>query len=165
MGDTFTVKATGFREMVAAMNAIEAGVKGAGLNDLVTEVGAALLNRIRTRFLAEQDPDGAQWIPSTHGERRKAGGKTFRVVKGVKKSFTGTGTLFETGALFHSIQLGQATGGEVGIGTDVPYAGPLQRGEDGQPVRIFLGFGGDDVKLATDIIDRRIASLLERGGK
>ena len=165
MGDTFEVKAEGFREFLAGITALQNAVKGPGLNDLATTVGAALLNRIRTRFLAEQDPDGAQWIPSTRGEIRKAGGKTFRTVSGVRKGFTGTGTLFETGALFQSIQLSEAAGGEVGIGTDIPYASGLQKGEDGQPVRVFLGFGGDDVKFAEDVVQNRIEEILRRSRK
>jgi len=151
MGDTFSVTATGFREMLEAINAVEKNVKGAGLNRLATKVGAALLNRMRTRFLDETDPDGQKWVPSTFGERRKAQGK-------------GGGTLFDTGALFHSIQLGRAAGGVVNIGTDVPYAKKHQEGEDGEVQRVFLGFGGDDVKFAEDIVARRIDEII-RGEK
>ncbi len=147
MGDTFEVTSKGFREMIAAINAIETDIKGPGLNRLATAVGAALLNRMKTRFLDEKDPDGAKWIPSTFGERRKAQGK-------------GGGTLFDTGALFHSIQLGRAAGGEVNIGTDVPYAKKHQEGLDGEVQRVFLGFGGDDVKFAEDIIARRIEEII-----
>ena len=152
MGETFEVKATGFREMLGAIMALEEQVKGSGLNDLATQVGAALLNRMRTRFLAETDPDGQKWVPSTFGERRKAQGK-------------GGGTLFDTGALFHSIQLGQASGGEVNIGTDIPYARKHQEGEDGEVQRVFLGFGGDDVKFTEDIIQARLEEIIRRGRK
>jgi|Cruoilmetagenom7_1024161.scaffolds.fasta_scaffold04281_7 phage gpG-like protein len=156
MGDTFEVTATGFRELVAAITAIEEEVKGPGLNRLAEQVGSALLNRIRTRFLAETDPDGVEWEPSIAGQIRKAGGKTYRDGKG----YSGTGTLFETGALFHSIQLGEASGGEINIGTDIPYASRLQKGEDGLPARVFLGFGGDDVQFAEDVIHQRIEEIL-----
>jgi len=165
MGDTFDVKAEGFREFLASVLALENAVKGPGLNDLATTVGAALLNRIRTRFLAEQDPDGGTWIPSVRGEIRKAGGRTFRTIGGVRKGFTGGGTLFETGALFQSIQLSEASSGEVGIGTDIPYASGLQKGEEGQPARVFLGFGGDDVKFAESVVAARIEEILRRNRK
>ena len=149
MGDSFEVTANGFREFLAGLKALEEATTGPGLNDLATQVGAALLNRMRTRFLNEQDPDGAKWIPSTFGERRKAEGK-------------GGGTLFDTGALFHSIQLGRAAGGEVNIGTDIPYAKKHQEGLDGEVQRVFLGFGGDDVKFAEDVVSQRIEEILAR---
>ena len=163
MGDTFVVKAEGFRQFLEAVTALQKAVTGPGLNDLSVTVGAALLNRIRTRFLAKQDPDGGTWIPSVRGQIREAGGKTFRTVGGRRKGFTGTGTLFETGALFHSIQLSEPSGGQIGIGTDIPYASGLQKGEEGQPVRVFLGFGGDDVKFAEDVVQARIEEIIRRG--
>jgi hypothetical protein len=54
--------------------------------DTLDEVGAMLINRIRTRFLSEQDPDGNPWVPSRAAIRRRQRG--------------GTGTLFDTGDCF-----------------------------------------------------------------
>lgn len=165
MGDTFEVRATGFREMIAAINALEKELKGPGLNRLATEVGGALLARIRRRFLAKTDPDGTEWPPSIRGQIREAGGKTFQTKGGVRKGYTGTGTLFESGALFQSIQLGQASGGEINIGTDIPYADIHQSGLEGQPKRVFLGFGTNDVKFAEDVVAKRMEEIINRSRK
>src|SRR6266566_9423667 len=72
------------------------------------EAGAVLLNRIRTRFLHQQDPDGATWPPSHAAIHRAEIGKD-------------GGTLYDTGNLFRSIQLYKEGTGEIGIGTDIPY--------------------------------------------
>jgi phage gpG-like protein len=163
MADEITVTAEGLRELIIGIEDLDKTLTSdSGRNDLVTEIAAALLARIRRRFLAEENPDGVKWEPSKRGQIRRAGGKTYRVVNGVRKGYTGTGTLFETGALFQSLQLGRANNGEINIGTDVPYARDLQEGEGFLPERIFLGFGRDDLKFAENRISFSIEQALRR---
>lgn len=111
-------------------------------NLILDTAGAVLLNRIRTRYLAETDPDGVPWIPSKAGLRRRLIG--------------GTGTLFETGTMFHSIQLHKVNDTERSISTDVPYAGYHQNGK-GQVKRVFLGFSSEDQDVYTAVVSNLLA--------
>lgn len=133
-----------------------------GLNDqdLITKIlddGLAIfLNRIRARFLREVDPEGTPWKKSAAGIKRRSGGFTYRN----KRKYTGTGTLFETGTLFHSIQAfqtGDAT--SRGIKTDVPYAKYLQTGENQGPW-VFLGFGAEDLTIFEKLIVKRLSEAV-----
>ena len=123
--------------------------------EILNEASALLLNRIRTRFLAEQDPDGTPWIPSQASIIRRAGGFT-----GKPRKYTGTGTLFESGTLFHSLQAYVKGPGERAIGTDVPYAKKHQLGTDGMVQRKFLGFSDEDLSLFEKLVIRRIEAAL-----
>jgi len=111
-------------------------------------VGASTLDRIRKHFLDEQDPEGKPWIPSTFGLRRKESGE-------------GGGTLFDTGALFHSIQFARKTDTVGEIATDVPYAAKHHFGEGGEIERPFMGVTRDDADTASIIA----AAILERIAK
>ncbi len=111
------------------------------------EAGSMLLNRIRTRFLAQTDPDGIPWQPSRASQRRLSSGR-------------GGGTLFDSGTLFHSIQLFNRGIGVRAIATDVPYAKKHQEGLDGEVKRVFLGFGVEDVNVAEKIILKNINKAL-----
>ena len=115
----------------------------------VDQAGALLLNRIRTRFLAETDPDGQKWVQSRSARRREQSGR-------------GGGTLFDTGRLFNSIQFFKTQGGVASIGTDVPYSEEHQLGTKGQIQRVFLGFNAEDVSLTEDIVARAIQRGLDR---
>lgn len=142
------------------MTTISATVKGfSGLQTLfkkaeqaanperaLDEVGAILLNRIRTRFLEQVDTDGVPWVPSKAAQRRASG--------------SGGGTLFDTGALFNSIQLFNRGPGTRAIATDVSYAPKHQFGLDGNPRREFLGFSDEDVNTANEFILSRINKVL-----
>lgn len=123
--------------------------------DILDEAGAALFNRIRTDFLNEIDPDGNPWVPSKAGLARRAHG--------------GTGTLFDTGRLFHSLQLYATGDDERAIGTNVEYAQKLQQGGwfpfdnpklAPQPPRVFLGFGEEDSLIVERIVQTRIQQAL-----
>lgn len=114
--------------------------------DILDEAEAIVLNRIRTRFLAEEDTDGNPWVPSAAGAARRARG--------------GTGTLFDTGTLFHSIQAYTAGPDSREIGTDVPYGGYHQYGI-GQVKREFLGVSDDDAA----VVERRILQRIEEALK
>lgn len=117
------------------------------VDDILDEGTAILLNRIRTRFLGEVDPDDATWIPSKAGLKRRAMG--------------GTGTLFDTGTLFHSIQAFQPSEpGSRGLGTDVFYAPYLQNGTHRMPPRVFLGFGEEDISVVSALVLRRVSEAL-----
>lgn len=123
-----------------------------GVEDILDEAAALLLNRIRQRFLEEKDPDGNPWIPSQAAiERRKEGG---------------TGTLFDTGNLWRSIQLGDKRPLERIIGTfsdkDVSYGKYHQFGVPGRlPIRRFLGFGKSDEDLVNELLQQRLERLLK----
>jgi phage gpG-like protein len=106
--------------------------------------GAFILNRIRTRYLAELAPDGTPWIPSQAGIRRRAKG--------------GTGTLFDTGRLFRSIQLSaESSEDERIISTDVPYAA------DVHPRWPFMGVNQDDSTILEQILKRAADRILRTG--
>lgn len=125
------------------------------VESILDEAEALMLNRIRTRFLAESGPDG-KWKPSAAGLLRKSGGYTTR---GGKK-YSWTGTLFETGTLFHSIQAFREDDNTRGIGTDVPYSVYLQNGTAKMPPRVFLGFNDEDMSLMVRLVIMRIEEVL-----
>lgn len=113
--------------------------------EILDEAEALLLNRIRTRFLAETGPDGQKWEESLAAkERRKKGG---------------TGTLFDTGTLFHSIQAFAAGPNERAIGTDVFYA-PYHNNGQGQVKREFMGFSSEDIDLYERLVLLRVQEAL-----
>lgn len=115
------------------------------VEEILDEAGTFLLNRIRTRFLREQAPDGTFWPPSKAAiERRKHGG---------------TGTLFDTGRLFRSIQVGTEHAGQRVIGTDVPYGAIHQLGLLGFPKRVFLGFNQEDADLLQKVLQVRLNEM------
>lgn len=123
--------------------------------EILDEAGAFLLNRIRTRFLAEVDPENNPWEQSHAAKIRRAGGYTWS--NGGK--WTGTGTLFASGRLFHSIQVGleghtDEGGGERVIATDVPYAPFLGKWP-------FMGVNDDDMGTLTSLLQLRLSSLFE----
>jgi phage gpG-like protein len=117
---------------------------------LLDEASALLLNRLRTRFLQEKGPNGAPWVPSRSGLIRKSGGYTVRN----GRRYTGTGTLYETGRLFRSLQLYRSNLTRM-IGTDVEYAGGLNEKWK------FLSFGDADVALAKAIITRYVQQYFQ----
>lgn len=116
---------------------------------ILDEATAIQLNRIRTRFLSEIDPEGKPWVPSQAAIRRRKKG--------------GTGTLFDTGRLFRSIQAAATGPNERRIYTDVPYA-PLHQHGIGQEQRIFLGFSAEDVEIMNRLVALRMQRLVERSG-
>lgn len=123
---------------------------------LMDEAVSFLLNRIRTRFLSEVDPDGRPWPPSWAGLKRRGGGYTTRN----GKKYTGTGTLFETGRLFRSIQAAGESPYIRVIGTDVPYAKYHQVPETARVLRQFLGFNDEDAALVERVLQKRLNELL-----
>jgi phage gpG-like protein len=144
------------------MTSIRVGVEGFGelakelLGDTITEAAqeavtestALMLNRIRARFLEQVAPDGSHWEPSYAAFERSFNGR-------------GGGTLFDTGTLFHSIQLYSVSPLEGAIGTDVPYAGMHNSGGGYLPKREFLGFSDEDESLALSVFMRKIEKAFQ----
>lgn len=115
------------------------------VRDILDESQALLLNRMRTRFLNTQAPDGSVWPVSKAAIARNFNGKT----------------LFDTGTLFHSIQ-GYVTGdNERQIGTDVFYGPFHQFGTKYLPVRAFIGYSDYDLGLVQRLMVRRVTQALE----
>lgn len=121
---------------------VERLTRALDVTEILDESETILLNRIRTRFLAETDPDGNKWVPSKRALR------------------TGGKTLFLTGRLFHSLQAYAKGLDTRAIGTDIPYAPKHQYGLDGLPVRAFLGFNDDDLSVVEKRVMQRVEEAL-----
>ena len=148
MAAKVTLTFEGFREMQDLLHALSPLLDKA-TKDILDESAAVALQRNKQRFLEEKDPDGKPWIPSIRGLIRRSGGYTYRDGKG----YTGTGTLFETGRLFHSIQLFRTAEKERQISTDVEYAAKLTLRWP------FLGVNKDDLALMQAITVSRLSKL------
>lgn len=138
------IEVTGQEDVQAAFDSLEEALNPVQILD---ESAALLLHRIRTRFLAQVDPDGIPWKPSMAARIRASKGR-------------GGGTLFNTGRMFHSIQVYKEGFDSRAIGTDVPYAAKHQFGLDGMVVRRFMGFGNEDVVLVEQLIKKRAFAAL-----
>lgn len=115
--------------------------------EILDEATASVLYKTRRRFLDQMSPDGVPWIPSQAALDRAKSGR-------------GGGTLFESGRMFHSIQLFASDEFSRTIGTDVPYAKFHQFGTVHLPIREFLGFGDDDITDVTKIVIMRVQEAL-----
>jgi phage gpG-like protein len=132
----------------------EAGLSLPKLNDLILgaskdaldEATALILNRIRSRFLSQDSAEGVAWEPSYAAFYRSMTGR-------------GGGTLFDTGKLFHSIQLFSVSPTENAIGTDIPYAIFHQFGTVNLPVREFLAFNQEDEDLAYAVLSKKLKEI------
>lgn len=112
---------------------------------ILDEAGAVLFQRIKRRFLDQEDPDGQAWIPSKASRKRSGGG-----------------TLYDTGRLFHSLQLYSTGENSRAIGTNVPYGKYHNEGSPPRlPRRQFLGFGDEDATVVERLIIKRITEALK----
>lgn len=111
---------------------------------ILDEAGAILFQRIRKRFLDQEDPDGQAWIPSKASRKRSGGG-----------------TLYDTGRLFRSLQLYADGENTRAIGTNVPYAPIHNFGQGRMPRRMFLGFGDEDATVVERLIIKRVTEALK----
>lgn len=137
------------------LQAVLATVRGVlEVDKVADEAAAILLNRTRQRYLKEVNPDDVPWIPSQAAiDRRRKGG---------------TGTLFDTGTLWRSIQLsaekpkGERTikaGAYSAKGTE--YGQFHQFGVPGRlPIREFLGVPQGDIELFEARMLQKIAEAL-----
>jgi len=141
----FSLEVTG--DLSSFIGALPASIDKA-VSTALDQSAAAILNRLRTTFLAETDPSGTPWIPSHAGQRRRAKG--------------GTGTLFNTGTLFRSIQLSSPQQNVRVISTDVGYALKHQRGLEGMVARPFMVLTDEHKALATSIFESQLRLALER---
>lgn len=105
------------------------------------QASSAVFNLIRQGFLAERDPYGTAWVQSEAAKKRRAKG--------------GTGTLFDTGNLFHSLQLTRNGQLNREIGTDVEYAEYFQEGL-GQVQRVILAITPEHEELTAEIFTMRM---------
>lgn len=122
---------------------LEVAKELADTDAILDESGAFILNRIRTRFLAEKDPDEVPWTPSQAAIKRRSMG--------------GTGTLYDTGRLFRSIQLSSMAGeNQRLISTDVSYAKYLV---DMWP---FMGVNQKDADILEQLLQIRILEAIEK---
>lgn len=110
--------------------------------DILDEVQEILLQRIRTRFLATEAPDGSKWPPSQAARDRGFNGNT----------------LFDKGNLFHSIQAADPGELERTISTDVFYGIFHQFGTKLLPAREFLGYSDDDISLIEKFVIKKLAA-------
>jgi phage virion morphogenesis protein len=137
------------------LKAIEGMNEALDTRQILDEGAAVIYNRMRSRFLIQQAPDGTTWPVSRAAERRARSGR-------------GGGTLFDTGRLFRSIQLFAESDTTRAIGTNVtspqgyPYAEKHQFGI-GFPQRQFLGFAEEDLQVMQKVITRRLIEGLSKG--
>lgn len=140
-----SIEVTGQKELEVRLSKI---LSALDVRHILDEMTALLLARIRSRYLAETDPDGIKWVRSAAAIHRASTGR-------------GGGTLFDTGRLFHSIQSSVDDANTRSIGTNVPYGPQHNFGTNGQVRRTFLGFGAQDVKVATDLVNKRLQDAFE----
>lgn len=121
--------------------------------DILDEAGAFFLGRVRTRYLSEVAPNGNPWAPSKAAIDRRLGG--------------GSGTLFDTGRLFHSIQLSAESSNDLRvISTDVPYAPFLHFGfihwKSKQQVGPwpFMGLSAEDADIFSRLLKLRVEKAI-----
>jgi phage gpG-like protein len=138
MAGNFSIDVLGLPGVTATLDKILGALN---TRDILDESGAILFNRLRTRFIQETDPDGNRWVQSAAARHRARTG-------------AGGGTLYDTGRLFHSLQLSALNANESSIGTDVQYAA------FNNVHRVFLGFGDEDLNVAQRLVIKRIEQAL-----
>ena len=117
------------------------------IEDALDQSAAAILHRLQVTYLAEQDPYGVAWVPSKAAIKRR--------------SKNGTGTLFDTGTLYRSIQLlDEDTPGVRVISTDVSYGKYHQWGE-GDMHREFLSLTPEHEEIAYSIFENALNDLMK----
>ncbi len=153
MGLSFSIEDSG-GTLQRAVEYLRAVGDAVDADDILDTASAIILDRTRTRFLKETNPDGSMWPQTKSAAIRRAGGYTF--AKGGPYApggwKTGTGSLFSSGNLFHSIQLVRRDEMTRAIQTDVPYAIKYQ---DKRGYTI-IGASDADLTLVSAAIVRRI---------
>ena len=108
------------------------------------DVAQQILENNRKRFLNEEGPNGP-FPPSKRGQIRKSGGYTRSSRDG--RYYTGTGTYYETGTLYKSIDVKVGGGGKI----TVFYTDPIGDYLKGP----LVGFGDEDIALINKQITKR----------
>lgn len=147
-----SISVMGDEGVIRVLNAL---IPALDATEICDEAAAILLARNRARFLKTQAPDGSIWQMSKAAEMRAAAGQ-------------GGATLFDTGRLFHSIQLAAGSSGGQGtaereIVSDVPY-GPAHYYGIGQVRRVWLGYSEDDREPIVGLVALRVAEAIGVGG-
>jgi Mu-like prophage protein gpG len=146
----FHLQVSGLPELERAILKLDAALN---TQEILDEGAAVLFNRVRTRFLAQTDPEGHRWPPSKASLLRA-------------KRNRGGGTLFDTGDLFRSLQVYVSSENTREIGTNVtspsgfPYPIVHNFGLAGFPRREFLGFAEEDLNIMSRVIMYRIVKAL-----
>src|ERR1700744_173348 len=135
MDSVFEIHVEGIDQLERLATTLE---EGFDFERMLDEGAALLFNRIRTRYIQAVDPDENPWAVSKAAQ--------IRADKGI-----GGLTGYDSGTLFHSLQLFKSNELERTIGTDVPYAPFFQFGARGQPERIFLAASDDDVLMLENL--------------
>lgn len=127
------LQVSALKGQVKTGRAIDLFIRGVDTEQVLDDAAAILLNRIRTRFQQQIDPEGHPWIQSQAAidENRN--------------------TLIDTGKLFRSIQLYQTSKGMRLIGTDVEYA-PYHHAPRKGIRRAFMAFNDEDLSLIEAMI-------------
>lgn len=141
---------TGFAEVEKSIIGMNVDLAS---HEAVIEAGAVLLNRLRSRFLRQVDPNGIAWEPSYAAFLRSFG-------LGGHGGRSGGGTLFDTGNLFHSIQLYSVSPFEESIATDVYYGVFHNEGTATLPKREFMGFGDEDEEVALRVLLQKLEEIV-----
>ncbi|MDR2450945.1 MAG: phage virion morphogenesis protein [Candidatus Accumulibacter sp.] len=138
------------RALIDVLTHLAAATGGGGLRTALTQIGEALAESTRQRFVSGVAPDGAPWLANAESTRA-------RHPMGANKR-----PLIDTGELSDSIAW-QIIGDDLIIGTNwgdfdegaaVHQFGSL----DGRiPARPFLGLSAGDEASVLDLIERHIA--------
>jgi phage gpG-like protein len=123
------------------------------VEEVLDMAASIILNNTRARYLQEKNPEGKAWPPSKAAIKRRRGG--------------GTGTLFDTGTLWRSIQLvDEGSDGErvitAGAWNDkgTEYGHFHQEGTKFLPVREFMGVVESDIELFEARVMQKVAAAL-----
>jgi phage gpG-like protein len=143
--DVFKLEVVGLESIDKIANNLD---QNFNIDKILDEGAAVIFNRVRTRFIHAVDPQGVPWIVSQAAKERELNGR-------------GGLTGYDTGDLFHSLQLFSGTGNEREIGTDVFYAPFFQYSPPkAARQRIFLDFGPEDEPYMLQLVALRIQEAL-----
>jgi phage gpG-like protein len=141
---TLSVQVDGQESIAELFGRLESALDTKAILD---QSGAILLDNIRRRYLSQINPEGQRWEVSKASQRRARFG-------------LGGGTLYNTGTLFHSIQLADDGANGRAIKTDVPYAIFANYGTIHMPARVFMDFNPADVEQVMKFINDRITKAI-----
>lgn len=150
MAAELSVKLEGSDKLQIKVDGVHKAIE---IRDILDQAAAMILARIRQRFLDQTAPDGTKWPVSAAALERAASGRD-------------GGTLFDTGKLFHSIQVHTEGENSRAISTDaandhgVQYGVFHQYGTIHLPKRPFLGFSDDDIQLVEKMIEKRLKDVV-----
>lgn len=134
------------------------------------DIGEALLNSTRQRFIDSVAPDGTPWKPLSEatliGRARRASGgrlrnKDGRYTKKAALAYAYAKPLIDRGNLMDLLNY-QASKDQVRIGTPLIYGATHQFGRGAIPARPFLGLSASDEQELLDILNDHLSRALGR---